>query len=530
MEAHPAQKLLWLIDDVDQLIEHALSERLEIAETLPLALDRLLKYVPADVVVVRVPDEDGEDCVFRRPAGVEMMKDHVDAIHDQLTRMSSLSQERQGGIVHGQRLDLRHDFLGSVMAWCSSSPTADEREFHQRALYHWAEIVDNYVASVLEARAKQRAIELVSDALKTPLLEAGLDEAIAHLRSFVEFDALLLACTLDPILGARPFAYRFQLDDETRYSSSNTVDPRIDRLARESAERLLRNEMSEVVLEELQIRPRFIEDVPIHGRDGILGRVLIGSERPISRFDSDLVGRFVDYLRHRILAFGSEWNRLCATFGKETATRLLREPDYRMRHLAPRHEVVVLLEARLDRFAERCEDRQIAPEEVRALLRRWHAHVADIVWELGGILESQGKARVTAVFGPPYFERSTPQAAAAAADAAWRIREFTTALTDSDATPEPLRASVSLHQGAIYLGALGVDDEFHVIGSNSTVAAALCDAAGPGEILASLDLLHMLGSIDVGPERRVEVAANQTTVTARAVAPPRQNVKPPATE
>lgn len=514
--AKSLQDLLWLINDVDQLIEHAMLHRSALAEVIPKALDRLLKYVAADAVTVRVPDEDGLVRDFTRPVGVEVMHDQIDSICERLHQVNSVWHESGGGVVYGQRLDLRVEFVGAVIAHFTTPHDEATRDHTQRALFHWAEMVDNYIAAISDARVKQEALAKISDGFKNTILEKALEQAIASFREYVEFDSLLLVCQSDEVLERSTYSYRFFVNGEMEYSSATPPDSRVEALVEDAVERLLRHETVDSVIEELNVRAPHLEDLPIYDLDGrrIVGRIVLGTDEVLSRFSSDLLDRFADYLRQRVVDFSREWRHLSHTFSKRTVERLLREPDYHERFLQPREEEVAILYADISGFTRLCEQVLLEPRKIGRLIDRWSRRVVSIVWETGGVFDKMVGDCIIALWGPPFYTGDRTELCREAADAARRIREYTSALvTDPDfpelqTTEHRVGVAVGLSYCPAYVGLFGPNEDFTAFSAGMNNTARLQGLAEVDQILCMDSFVSAFGDPRVFGEEQMGLVKN----------------------
>lgn len=520
------QNLLWLINDIDQLIEHAMLRRAPLSEAMPRALDRLLNYVSADAVTVRVLDEEGETIEFTRPLGVEPMADHVDHLMTEIETKTSCWEQTSTGMIYAQRLDMSVEFLGGIVAHFEDVHTEWERDHNQRALFHWAEIVDNYVAAVRDATIKQQALQKISDGFKHTILETALDHAIEALHDFVDFQSLAVVCQSDEVLERSTYSYRLIIDEDTAYSSANDVDPRVQHLVDDAVQRLLRQELVDDVLDEIGFRSTRLDDVPIYGLDGqrIVGRIVVGSSQRLTPFESDIVDRFADYLRQRVVDFSREWRGLSRTFGKGVVEELMREPNYRERFLSAREAQVAVLYTDIAGFTRLSEQVLKSPQEIGNLIDRWSRHVVDIIWETGGVFDKMVGDCIIGLWGPPFFRDSAADCCAGALEAAERIRNFTAMLSNDPAFPELLDRGVEISVATginycpMFVGLFGPDENFTGFSSGMNNAARLQGLAAGNDIFCMDRFVAELGDdARFGPRQEAAVKNVATPLVYHAL-------------
>ena len=120
-----------------------------------------------------------------------------------------------------------------------------------------------------------------------------------------------------------------QLGDTLRFKQVGKANPHSEEDARMIAFRLLNGEEADV--RELLGVLRYREEILITGARSarVLGRLIVSAHRgEFNTFDRDLLQRFSDSLRQRIVDFNREWQSLKTAFNKPTAERLLREEGY----------------------------------------------------------------------------------------------------------------------------------------------------------------------------------------------------------
>jgi class 3 adenylate cyclase len=311
------------------------------------------------------------------------------------------------------------------------------------------------------------------------------------------------------------YSYRIVVNGEPEYSSAVEPDPRVEKLVEDAVLRLLRSETVDDVLDELHVRSRYLEDVPIYDLDGerTIGRVVVGSHDEVTSFMSDIVDRFADYLRQRVVDFSREWRLLSRTFPKPFVERLLREGNY-AELFAPREEEVVVLYADIAGFTRLSEQVLREPAVIGRLIDRWSRHVVEIIWETGGVFDKMVGDCVIGLWGPPFYERSAAELCDAALVAARRIREFTAGLVQDPEFPELAESpfSIGVATGINYcpicVGLFGPNEAFTGFSSGMNNAARLQGLAAIDEILCMDSFVDACGDPSVFGEAREEKVKN----------------------
>ncbi|MEM9206147.1 MAG: adenylate/guanylate cyclase domain-containing protein [Pseudomonadota bacterium] len=117
---------------------------------------------------------------------------------------------------------------------------------------------------------------------------------------------------------------------------------------------------------------------------------------------------------------------------------------------------------------------QHSPQEVMALLRRYHEFVERSIFQNGGTLDKYIGDGVMATFGTP---ETSPDDAANALNAAQQLMNETQAFNDDRQSKglKPIHISIGLHYGPVILGDIGPERrlEFAVVGDTVNVASRL---------------------------------------------------------
>lgn len=120
------------------------------------------------------------------------------------------------------------------------------------------------------------------------------------------------------------------------------------------------------------------------------------------------------------------------------------------------------------------------PGEVVQLLNEHMTALTAAVFEHGGVVDKFVGDQIMALFGAPKRRGGEPEQAVRCA---WRMIEERRRLNDG--APAPWEVGVGIATGAVLAGCVGSIDRLNytVLGDRVNLAARLCDAAGPGEIL-----------------------------------------------
>ena len=149
------------------------------------------------------------------------------------------------------------------------------------------------------------------------------------------------------------------------------------------------------------------------------------------------------------------------------------------------------------------------PEDIRALMERYYAHVQRVISDHGGIFEKFAGDAILAVFGLPRTHGDDAERAAAAALA---LRE---AMTSDQAFSECLQLQIGINTGEIVATNNPSRGKYDVKGEVVTVARRLQQVANANEILAGERTAQAARTAFVfGEERRAEVKGRKKPLRA----------------
>ena len=491
-----------LNDEVDNLAEVALRDRLPLDHTLRVLMPALARVVSARLVLIRTFDEtltlhdfihaEGEDATL--PFNADII---AEAVRDADTHEESLGLTER---LLARRIDVAGEHFGTaVIVIPLGDATAHERA--AELLHTWCEEVDNLLASIALARQKAIITQAISDALKDPVLDRGLDLAIEILQSNVPFESLTLVFRHEGD----------QLGDTLRFKQVGKARAPSEEDERMIAFRLLNGEETDV--RELLGVLRYREEILITGARSsrVLGRLIVSAHRgEFNTFDRDLLQRFSDSLRQRIVDFNREWQSLKTAFNKRTAERLLREEGYVAKYLTPRERVCAVLFADIAGFTRLSEQVLVRPEAIGKFVDLWSEAAVEAIWDTGGVFDKMVGDCVIGIWGPPFFEQSHEELSLAAARAAERIREHTRALVGHPDFPElenfkDLDVAIGLNLCPLFVGTFGPDRDFTGFSSGMNNTARLQGHAKGGEILCMQSIIDAAPSLRFGEERTATV-------------------------
>jgi class 3 adenylate cyclase len=510
LELEHRDRLLQIIAHVDDALEEAILHKWPVAKTMSSLLPGALETLGARALFVRTFDEEQRSVDFAYPSDADFEGLDLDAICGAIERDGIYHERGAARDLLGYRLDVTDVYLGSVILATHEHLEPEAVALHQQALEQWSEQVDNYLAAVADARRKHQAMIELSDALRVSILDQGLDRAIHVLKRYVPYKDLALTLKYDANLDMNSVNYRVITESAWHTSSERTSQE----LRRAVFETLAGDEQGLIARFDLE---REREVAQIFAADGVtpVGRVSVGvGDEPLSPFARDVLDRFADYIRQRVVDFNKEWKRLSHNFPQDTVRRLLQEDDYFHRYLAPRERDVAILYCDISGFTRLSEQILAEPELIGKLIDHWGNKVVEFIWEHGGVFDKMVGDCIIGIFGPPFFEESPRQLCRAAADAAKHISEYTRSLANHPDFPEisssdhVMGVATGLNFCPLFVGTFGPDENFTGFSSGMNNTARLQGVATRDEILCMDSFVQVYGDATRFTEQRSAVVKN----------------------
>ncbi|MBL8743469.1 MAG: adenylate/guanylate cyclase domain-containing protein [Myxococcales bacterium] len=475
---------------VDELLEEALRDRLPLEAYVPRLLDQLCRASGSDAALLQSYDENLALRAFGYPTETPFVDEWLPHVQAATGAREAFVSRAEGATIIGEHLDVAGELFGCI-ALRLSRMASDEEIARVTALIHvFAELIDNQLAFIAIFRKKSIVARELSDALMDPVLDRGIDAALEVLKSAVTFDDLLLVVRDEHTAHGARLTFRIIQGGVLTHEAEIVGSVSVDRFIREHAAAMIHGDAS-ALLARIGIT-RFREEALIQGvRDKrVLGKLIVTSRRgELSIFDRDVLERFSDVLRQRLVDHARQYRHLALSFPRATVERLLGIEDHDKALLSPREREVAMLFADLSGFTRISEQILREPALIAGLVDAWSKRVVEVVFELGGVFDKMVGDCVIALFGPPFFEMSPKEACARAADAARRIRELTAAFNDGveiaalKGIEPPVGVATGLNFGRLFVGRVGPNENYTGFGSAMNNAARLQGLATRNEIL-----------------------------------------------
>ncbi|HKQ71855.1 MAG TPA: adenylate/guanylate cyclase domain-containing protein [Polyangiaceae bacterium] len=517
MPVDDPKKLRALLDlslVADELVEEALQKRESLSQAMQRVLPVLCQRVGARAAFVRSFSEDLKLTSFAWPPDFSLAP-----YEEVVARTSERSREDVvipigDDLVVAQALDVAGEWFGSAgLVVPRSSPLASDPP-HLAALLEVAcEELDNFLHAIRAARERHRVMMQLGDVLRERVLGDGLRAAVRLLADTIAIDRLLLVYVAEEdqaeTLHVQVFEKGEPLVDTL---GSRTPHPHERAILSEARAYLLSGDTA--IVDRFGFRDAR-EEVLINGvtRASVVGKVLVTSVNAgFNTYDRELLAGFSGFVRQRVVDFNKEWRTLARSFRPDDVARLLHDPEYAKRYLAPREAEVAILYVDISGFTSISERVLKNPAAVAELVELWSRESVNIIWKHGGVFDKMVGDCVIALFGPPFYDSAPKERLAAAIRGALAIRTMTSELP-SRAGFEHLReaglgVSTGVNLAPLFVGQFGPNDNFTGFSSGMNNTARLQGCAAKDEILVMADAALVLTpdqGISLGPERNAKV-------------------------
>jgi class 3 adenylate cyclase len=485
--------------EADAVLERAQRLRLPLARTLDDLLPVLQRSCGAVSVWLRTADEDLQETDFGVPATGNTLLDEAATLVDATASGSPLRRAlRPGTEALAQTLDVDGEAIGwAAVEVCAGLPTHEVQRL-QALLDTWCEELDGHLSAIARARAKHRITMAIGRALKHPVLDQGISDAVHALGREVPFDDLILVYCGEGEFAPGSLHYRVVRSGRLELCSLRGGGARADGVMLDRLHGVLQGDRE--AMEALGLT-RYREDALVSGvlEEQIIGRLVVGrAGTSFNIFERDLLERFADYLRHRIVDFNREWRTLARSFAQPVVAQLLGEESYRKHHLSPREEEVAVLYGDISGFTRLSEQVLREPALIGRFVDAWSRGVVEILWRHEGVFDKMVGDCIIGLWGPPFFRIAAEDACSRAIAAATEIRAFTAELAAAQPTlagfAEPVGVAIGVNYCPLLVGFFGPNDNYTGFSSGMNNTARLQGLAGQDEILCMESVVTALGA------------------------------------
>jgi adenylate cyclase len=509
---------------LDEFLESAGRRRVSLATGLGETLPLLLQELDADMVWIETWDESLEQRTFT--AGLTAPDEELTARARELVASGKSRTAVESGLV-ACRLDVAGEHFGTLAARCLEDPPRDAHR--QELLQIAAEVFDNYLAAIRDAREKQRLLRAIHESLSQPVVHTGVRDAVRLILDTVEFDLLIVIYHIENDYRNTCHYLVFR-GKELEFSNRDTVAEKLDRALHDAglvhaptgallitnaevehrrvlgqASDLEDEDPSEELLSSLGYH-ECLETMLITGmhESRTVGKLVVGSRRPLSTYERDVFDLFSDVLQKRITDFSSVGKLLHRTFSTPVVLRLLDDPSP-TRFLTPRAEEISILFADVVSFTRISEQVVKDPVLVGKFIEEWSRGATQALWEHGGVFDKLVGDCAIGLFGPPLFESSQQDRAVACARAAVAIIRFTHRLLEESENCERIRAAgekltvaIGINDCPASVGQFGLNQDYTAFSPGMNNTARLQSLAGADEVFVMAPMKALLEKADVG--------------------------------
>ncbi|MBF0264709.1 MAG: adenylate/guanylate cyclase domain-containing protein [Gammaproteobacteria bacterium] len=505
------EQLQKLSKDSDNTLEKAQLDKCPLNLAIDNMFEVLIEYTGARVALVYTFDETLKLHEFSSnkisfPVSIKEMQ-------KQTEEDKFFHKQVDGKTIIAQKIDVVGESFG-LSALAFNEVLDDEAlEEAQLQLDAWTEELDNYLVSIARLRIKADVTRKLGEALSAPVLDEGIAKSIQLLQESINFDELLLVYrheldTTDASLHFKRVHHGKLVENSEQYYE-NGMTIKVGDWARQLINGVSTEQLSGIGLN------HFSEEILINDvRDKrIVGRVLVSnSQGEISTYDRDILERFGEYLRLRVVDFNREWKQLTSNFRASDVRRILNDPHYDKKYLSPKERDVAIMFCDISGFTHISEQILKEPPLIGKLIDTWGDEVVKIIWELNGVFDKMVGDCVIAFWGPPFYEMTPQQACENATKAAIKIREYTCSLIDGAILPElkGLEPAISVATGLnycpVYIGCFGPDEDYTAFSSGMNNTARLQGVATRDQILCMDSFVNIYNDLSVfGEEQNIKV-------------------------
>lgn len=357
----------------------------------------------------------------------------------------------------GQRQDQEHsidadiEIAGDSIGRChvAFAEKLDEtlEERRQELLNTGLEVLDNYLKTIQTAREKHFLMRQLHRDLMHPLTDEGIKNAVKTLSKAVNYDLLVVIYHQS---NAYEQTVRYLVFKGTRLAFDSAVqsDAELDQFVKHKPssvagstmllgkvqERLmglkagdLKDESQTSAFLQALGYDSYMEVLLRSGlRDPtVLGKIVVSGSQSLSTYERDLVSIFADALQKRVIDFDKESRQLAQIFNVPTVMRLLREENYRAKHLEPKRQEAAILFTDISGFTRISEQVLGEPSKVGEFIQAWSLDVTRILWQYNGACDKYVGDCLIGLFGPPFFDEDAAHICQQAIDCAIEIARFT---------------------------------------------------------------------------------------------------------
>ncbi|MHC4392056.1 MAG: adenylate/guanylate cyclase domain-containing protein [Planctomycetota bacterium] len=493
---------LAIINALDAAIEVCRRNRAPLHVAIAHLLPPICELIGASGALVRALNEHLEWSTFHHGLFATELEQAIPIeLPEEIDHADHMILEQAGGTLVCRLLDCAGMVVGVLGLAFVPAPDPARLPAILAEVVVAAEQLDNYLEGIATSARKHRISVSSSAALRQPILETGIDEAVRTLAAELDLCEVLLVFG-DDRRGV-DLTYRHYLDGKLVAASlEKNVHPALEVVLCAHGESVLLPD-DEALID--VVGPEHTAASPlISGLSSApIGKIVVKSSR--SGLDPEglnILHLFAECLCQRLVDYNRERRTLSRTFAPRDVRRLLREPNRFTRFLSPRVEEVAMVFSDVSSFTKICERVLGDASEIGELINAWSIGAIKAQLDNRGVFDKLVGDCVIGLFGPPFFESELAARAHDAVLAAVAVTRFTRQLGDDlnlnarlleAGITQGLGAATGVNIGPASVGFFGPTVDFTCFSSAMNNAARLQGLANVHQVLVSERVYELAG-------------------------------------
>src|SRR5690606_6700656 len=210
-----------LNDEADDALEQSIRARWPLDRTIAPLLPMVCRHTGAQAAWVRTFDERLELTDFFHEPDGECFERPTDTLYNRVQQAGRYIKLLEDSTVVAQILDVAGEAVGVAALWLDRRVEPEHEQQRLSTLLDvWCEELDNYLAALALARHKHRVTRAISDALKEPVLDDGVNEAIRIIFEQIDFKEMVLVFRHEDDLEGTTLHYKIVRNGVIEHDSS----------------------------------------------------------------------------------------------------------------------------------------------------------------------------------------------------------------------------------------------------------------------------------------------------------------------
>ncbi|MBI3039689.1 hypothetical protein HYY75_11710 [bacterium] len=502
-------------EDVDAILEQCALEHKDLGGAIDIIFKCLADHLKPEAMFVQTQNEDLKRTVFSHKLSEEMLKGKIQDLIDVTKATFFSSPPHEWYIIP---IDMAGEIIGTFgMAFSKDRDQKQELVFDLMTAV--LEEMDNYFYSIQDSRRKHLAILEIQQCLKTEILTAAVDKAVAALEGFVPIQDLLLLYIDEGECGDSSIQYLLYRDCQKLYDSLYNQSPELEK-ALKSGPRILEKDNKD-----LELFFPHDSSTEIILFDGIVSENPVGKMviRPydgigFSMTSRELIQVFSGALQQRLIDFKREKNSLLRTFSKKVTEKMVGIPGHSTKYLSFREAEIGILFADFSCFSKLCDQVLKTSGRIERFIEGWKSGLILKLFGHEGAFDKMLGASFIGVFGPPFYQFSRYETATKLLTASREMIFFTETFLKCEENSDIRKVesffdfgvTIALNLCKSNIGFIGSDQNLSVIGSGMENLVLLQNISKKGEILATSSVIE---AFEIGKTSNLELKGPMTILS-----------------